>query len=140
VVDPPKAERQAGRRWSNVRMLMPSTRHADREPRIALASVIRLAQLPNLSRFVSWPGQVAIVRMWVGMSVVYCASLSFWPYPKTYLWGMVLYVLSLGLVLVSGVWGARLTWQARLGAAHTMSVGTVFWAVGLAVAETLPPQ
>jgi hypothetical protein len=79
------------------------------------------------------------VRLWVGLSVVYCAALSFWPYPKTYLWGMVLYLLSLGLMTVSGVWGARLSWDARLGSAHTLSIGTVMWALTLVVAETLPP-
>jgi hypothetical protein len=137
---PMQSERRAGRRWSNVFLLMPSRRHPDPGPRVALESALRLPRLPGLIGFVGTPGPVAMVRIWVGLGVVYSASLSFWPYPKTYLWGMVLYLLSLGLLLVCGVWGARLTWQARLGAAHTVALGTVFWAVGLAAVETLPLQ
>ena len=41
--------------------------------------------------------------------------------------------------MVNGVWGARLSWDARLGAAHTLSLGTVFWAVTLAAVEAVPP-
>jgi uncharacterized membrane protein len=79
-----------------------------------------------------------MVRMWVGLGVVHSAAMTFWPYPKTYFWGLVLYLLSLALVLVTGVWGARLSWEARLGAAHTVALGTVVSAIALAAAETLP--
>jgi hypothetical protein len=78
-----------------------------------------------------------MLRMWVGLGALHCASMTFWPYPKTYLWGLVLYILSLGLVLVTGVWGARLSWEARLGAAHTVALGTVLWAVTLAATDTM---
>jgi hypothetical protein len=136
---PQQPGRRPGLRWSNVRILMPPPRPADRESRVALLSAWRLPQLPSLGRFARAPGPAMQVRLWVGLSVVYCAALSFWPYPKTYLWGMVLYLLSLGLMTVSGVWGARLSWDARLGSAHTLSIGTVMWALTLVVAETLPP-
>jgi hypothetical protein len=76
--------------------------------------------------------------MWVGLGASYGAAMAFWPYPKTYLWGLVLYLLSLGLVLVAGAWGARLSWQERLGSAHTVALVTVLWALVLAAAEILP--
>jgi hypothetical protein len=37
----------------------------------------------------------------------------------------VLDQLCLALALVAGVWGARLSWEQRLGAAHTLALGTV---------------
>ena len=80
-----------------------------------------------------------MVRCWVALGVIYSASLAFWPYPKTYFWGMVFYLLSLGLVLISGIWGARMSWEARLGAAHTIALGTVLWAVKLVAVDTLLP-
>jgi hypothetical protein len=99
---------------------------------------ISLPEVPDLNRFFRMPGPATIARMWVALGVLSSAAMTFWPYPKTYLWGMVLYLLSLGLVLVAGVWGARLSWYARLGAAHTVALGTVLWAVVLAT-ETVPP-
>jgi hypothetical protein len=84
------------------------------------------------------PEPVTLARMWVALGAAYSASMTFWPYPKTYLWGMVLYLLCLGLALVASIWGARLSWDARLGSAHTVALGTTFWAVTLAIVEALP--
>lgn len=141
-----------GSRWTNVRLHMPSRPAPSLWERFAPAFAISLPQLPDLGgfvrmpslpplpdlgRFVRTPGPVTLVRMWVALGAIYSTSITFWPYPKTYLWGMVLYVLSLGLLVVTGVWGARLSWEARLGAAHTIAVGTVLWAVTLVTVETL---
>jgi hypothetical protein len=136
-VAPSPVERRPGTRWTHVRLLMPSRRAPDRGAPFASLSNITLPQLPDLSRFSRMPGPVAMLRMWVGLGALHCASMTFWPYPKTYLWGLVLYILSLGLVLVTGVWGARLSWEARLGAAHTVALGTVLWAVTLAATNTM---
>jgi hypothetical protein len=51
---------------------------------------------------------------------------------------MVFYILSLGVALVAGIWGARLTWDARLGSAHTVALGSAVWAVTLSAAEVMP--
>jgi hypothetical protein len=51
---------------------------------------------------------------------------------------MVLYLLCLGLALVASIWGARLSWDARLGAAHTVALCTAVWAVTLVTVEALP--
>ena len=110
----------------------------DVAPRFAFASAISLPQVPDLTRLFRMPGPVIVTRMWVGLGAVYGGAMTYWPYPKTYLWGLVSYLLSLGLVLVTGIWGARLSWEARLGAAHTIALATVLWAITLAAAVTLP--
>jgi hypothetical protein len=145
------AEQRPGSRWTNIRILMPDARTPGRRNRFAFASAIGRVHLRKLTRslighvhlrrltrFFGALGPVASVRLWVGLGAVYSASLAFWPYPKTYVLGMVLYIFSLALVLVAGIWGARLSWDARLGAAHTVALGTVLWAVRL-TATTLPP-
>jgi hypothetical protein len=75
--------------------------------------------------------------MWVGLAAIYSVSMTFWPYPKTYVLGMVLYLLSLGLLVVAGAWGARLSWDGRLGGAHTIAIGTVVWSILLATVEAV---
>jgi hypothetical protein len=62
----------------------------------------------------------------------------YWPYSQAWPWGLLLYLSAVLLVLVTGIWGAKLTWSARLPAAHTIAVGTVCWGVALLVAEALP--
>jgi len=135
------AELRPGSRWTNVRIMMPaapSARPANRFGAAAAALLSRLPALPNPARMFTTPGSAMLVRMWVGLGAVYSASLTFWPYPKTYFWGLGFYLISLALMLVTGVWGARLSWEARLGAAHTVALGTVLWAVGVAATQTLP--
>jgi hypothetical protein len=134
----PQTELRPGNRWTNVRLLMPSRPAPSFGKRLALGSAIALPQLPDLTHLFRMPGPLTVARMWVGLGVVYSASMTFWPYPKTYLWGLVLYLLSLGLALVAGVWGARLSWESRLGGAHTLALGAVAWAVTLAALQTLP--
>jgi len=131
------AEHQYGNRWTNVRLLMPPARAPELARRLTFASAVSLPQLPGLRQLVRMPGPATVARMWVALAAFYSASMAFWPYPRTYLWGIVSYLLCLGLVLVSGVWGARLSWDARLGTAHSIAIGSVLWAVTLAAAEAL---
>jgi hypothetical protein len=133
-----------GSRWSNVRITMPAMhtprfrRRLARRVAVMLGRLPKLPALPALSRLVRMPGPTTSVRMWVGLGAVYSAMLTFWPYQRTYLWGILFYLVSLSLVVVTGVWGARLSWEARLGAAHTVALGTVLWAVRLASTQLLP--
>jgi hypothetical protein len=133
-----QAEPRLVNRWTNVRLLMPPARTPGTAKHLALVPIISLSQVPDLNRYLRMPAPIVMTRMWVGLGAVYSASMAFWPYPKTYLWGLLLYLFCLGLVLVSGVWGARLSWEARLGASHTIALGSVVWAVTLVAAETLP--
>ena len=75
--------------------------------------------------FIRMPDAVMVVRFWVGLGAFYLISMTFWPYPKTYWWGLDAYLLSLAIMLVSGIWGARLAWDARLGASQTVALGSV---------------
>jgi hypothetical protein len=139
-----------GRRWTNVRLLMPARPAAAWAPPFAFGHAATLPHVSTLSRSSMFsrffdlsrvfrtPGPVTMARMWAGLAAAYSASLTFWPYPKTYLWGMVLYLLCLGLALVASVWGARLSWDARLGGAHTVALGTALWAVMLGTVLALP--
>lgn len=122
----------------DARSLVPSRPAPAFGEAVAFRSAVSLPQLPDLTRFFRMPGHVTIARLWVALGALDGAAMTFWPYPKTYLWGLVLYLLSLGLVAVTGIWGARLTWDTRLGAAHTIALGTVAWALTLGIALTVP--
>lgn len=135
----------AGGRWTNVRLLMPPTRTpglTERFPVLASVGWPRLPDLPalpDLTRIIRIPGNVMMARFWVGLAAIYSTSMIFWPYPKAYPWGLEAYLMCLGLVLVAGIWGARLSWDARLGGAHTVALGSALCAVALAAVEALPP-
>lgn len=140
----PKAPARPVNRWSNVRLLRPAT-PAHGPSRAYASSAVSLPEMPDVGRFVTLlagyfrlPSQLTMVRMWVGLGLVHGAAMTAWPYPRTYFWGLALYLFSLALVLVAGVWGARLSWDARLGGAHVVALGTVFWALFLGCAVVLP--
>ena len=62
----------------------------------------------------------------------------FWPYANTCGMGLWLYLAAVLLVIITGVWGAKLTWDLELGAAHTLALCTIFWGLVLVAAEVLP--
>jgi len=143
---PPEQHVPRVSRWTNVRILMPAMRAA--HPRRTFSSALGLPDLPalaipDLSAFwLTSPGEttarVLIVRTWVTLGLLLSLSMPYWPYPKTYLLGLLLYIFAVALVAVAGVWAAKLTWEVRLGAAHTISLGIVLWAIVLVAADTLP--
>lgn len=96
--------------------------------------------LPQLSLPVLTETQwtVLTARMFVGLGLALAAAMPFWPYANTCSWGLMLYLSAALLVVVTGVWGAKLTWDARLGAAHTLALCTVFWGLTFVTAEVLP--
>ena len=84
------------------------------------------------------PTGTAVVWMCVGLAVALGLAMPFWPYPKASVWWLLLYLLAVAMVVVAGVWAARLTWATRLGAAHMVAIGVVCWGITLAAEETLP--
>jgi hypothetical protein len=78
------------------------------------------------------------VRTFVGLGVMLSAAMRYWPYAHAWSWGLLFYLGAVLLLLVTGIWGAKLTWDARLPAAHTVAIGTVVWGLGLLAAETVP--
>jgi hypothetical protein len=151
---PPAPQVHRVSRWTSARILMPAMRTAG--PRKTFASAIGLPDLPALRlpnlpalRLPDLPAlrlpalteatrRVLIIRAWVTLGLLLSVSLPYWPYPKTYLLGMLLYLFAVALLVVAGVWSAKLTWDVRLGGAHTVSIGIVLWAIALVAAETMP--
>lgn len=62
----------------------------------------------------------------------------YWPYPKAGALWLLWYLFAVGMVLVAGIWSARLTWNTRQGVAHTVALGVVLWGITLAAEETIP--
>ena len=77
-------------------------------------------------------------RFFVGISVLLSAAMPYWPYPHAWSWGLLFYFFAVVLVVIAGIWSAKLTWDARLPAAHTLAVGTIVWGLGLLAAEAVP--
>lgn len=130
-------------RWTSARLIMPAAPMEPKSNRFTFASRLNLPALPALPSlpdfgwFSLTPGPVAIVRLWVGLGVALGASMAYWPYPRTYFIGLFVYLFAVDVVLLTGVWAAKLSWDARLGGAHTIALGTVLWSITLAVQQTL---
>jgi hypothetical protein len=130
-----------GQRWTTARVLMPAARTEPRKP-FAFASALRLPALPAIpfqfqALTDTWSSALS-ARVFVGLGVLLSAALPHWPYAHGWSWGLVLYLSAILLNLVTGIWSAKLTWDARLPAAHTVAVGIVLWGFGLLAAETVP--
>ena len=128
-----------GRRYSTATLLMPAERTEPKRP-FAFASAINLPSLPRIPfpSLGDLQSGTLPARMWVGLGVVLSAAMPYWPYAHAWSWGLLTYFLAMVLVVITGIWGAKLTWDARLPAAHTVSVGTVVWGLGLLASETVP--
>jgi hypothetical protein len=128
-----------GRPWTTARLLMPAMR-TERRKSFAFASAISLPTLPRIAlpalNETEWA--TLSVRTFVGLGVLLSAAMPYWPYSHAWSWGLLLYVSAILLVVVTGIWGAKLTWDARLPAAHTIAVGILIWGLGLLAAETVP--
>lgn len=91
--------------------------------------------LPSLASRMTGP---AVVWTSLGLGVALGVAMPFWPYPKACAWWLLFYLFAVAMVVVAGVWAARLTWVTRLGIAHMVALGVVFWGITLAADETLP--
>ena len=79
-----------------------------------------------------------VVWVSVGLGVALGIAMPFWPYPKACAWWLLFYLFAVAMVVVAGIWAARLSWMTRLGVAHMVALGVVFWGITLAADETLP--
>ena len=91
--------------------------------------------LPSLR---NWTTGTTVVWTSLGLGVALGVAMPFWPYPKACAWWLLFYLFAVAMVVVAGVWAARLTWVTRLGVAHMLALGVVFWGITLAADETLP--
>jgi hypothetical protein len=98
-------------------------------------SIKERVSVPSLT---SWTTGTTVVWTSLGLGVALGVAMPFWPYPKACAWWLLLYLCAVAMVVVAGVWAARLTWVTRLGVAHMVALGVVFWGITLAADETLP--
>jgi len=119
--------------WSSNRLLMPSMRKTSARKVFAFASDITM-NMPTMPRIglPAWTeAQWAVLtaRMFVALGVALGAAMPYWPYKTAGPWSLGLYVSAIVLLIVTGIWGSKLTWDARLARAHTIAVATVMWGV-----------
>ncbi|MGH7306867.1 MAG: hypothetical protein ACRELZ_26640 [Candidatus Rokuibacteriota bacterium] len=84
------------------------------------------------------PMSSAAVWSCVGLGVLLGAALPQWPYAKACGWWLALYMAAAEIVVISGIWGARVSWKSRLGFAHVIAVSTIIWGLALTAQEVLP--
>jgi hypothetical protein len=132
-----------GRSWTTAHVLMPANRTVRRKRFAFTLPAFTFHQFHQLRRVAlqkiratQW--STFSVRIYVGLGVLLCAAMPYWPYAHAWSWGLLLYLSAVELVVVTGIWGAKLTWDAELPGAHTVAVGTVIWGLGLLVWETAP--
>lgn len=131
-----------GRPWSNATLHMPEIASRPQRRTLALASAFGSIS-HSLPRFhvpamAEWHWDLITARMFVGLGLALSSALMFWPYANTCGMGLWLYLAAVLLVIITGVWGAKLTWDLELGAAHTLALCTIFWGLVLVAAEVLP--
>ena len=106
-----------------------------------ISNRIAVPSLPSLPSFRSLTARnTRTMPVWVcvGLGVALSAAMPFWPYPKACAWWLLLYLLAVAMVVVAGIWAARVSWITRVGVAHMVALGVVFWGITLAADETLP--
>lgn len=134
----------AGRPFTTARLIMPAVRSEPKSSKVRdLAAAIPLPKLPalglpRLPELDESQWSALSTNIFVGLGVLLGAAMPFWPYAHAWSWGLLIYLGAVQLVVVTGIWGAKLTWDARLPAAHTVSCGTAIWGLGLLAAEAVP--
>jgi hypothetical protein len=138
----PIAQTPKASRWSTNRLLMPSLQRASRRKDFALASVMtmNMPALPKigLPDWTETQWAVLTARMFVALGVALGAAMPYWPYTTAGPWSLGLYLSAVILVIVTGIWGSKLTWDARLARAHTIAIVTIMWGLILVAAVVLP--
>jgi hypothetical protein len=142
-------------RWSTNRIFMPTSSAGQARRSFAFASSLRglggslhfpsvraisLPAMPRIGFPVITDEQWAVItaRMFVGLGIVLSIAMPYWPYSNSHSWGLALYLFAVALVVITGIWGSKLTWDARLGRAHTIAIATVIWGLNLATVAVLP--
>jgi len=80
----------------------------------------------------------AAVWSTVALGVLLGAALPQWPYEKACGPWLGLYLAAIEIVVVAGIWGARVSWKSRLGFAHVIAICTIMWGLALTAQEVLP--
>jgi len=85
----------------------------------------------------------ALVRplgVWVrvGLTAVLALALTQWPFAQACGLGLAAYLAAVGVVLVSGGWGAVSAWRLRLPKTHALALLTLLGGLTLVAFEVLP--
>jgi len=78
----------------------------------------------------------ALLRMVVVAGLA--GGLVFWPYARVCGAGLFAYMAAEVLVLVGGVWTSTITFRARLGTLHVLSLALVLWSLVTLAADVAP--
>jgi hypothetical protein len=84
------------------------------------------------------PMSSAAVWSCVGLGVLLGAALPQWPYAKACGPWLALYMAAVEIVVIAGIWAARVSWKSRLGFAHVIAICTIIWGLALTAQEVLP--
>ena len=76
----------------------------------------------------------------VSLGVLLGAALPGWPYENACGSWLLLYLSAVSLVVIAGLWGARVSWKGRVGWAHMLAVITIIWGLALTAQEVLPRE
>ena len=76
----------------------------------------------------------------VSLGVLLAAAVPAWPYENDCGQWLFLYLGSVSLVVIAGVWGARVSWRGRIGWAHVLAVMTIIWGLALTAHQVLPRE
>jgi hypothetical protein len=74
----------------------------------------------------------------VGLTAVLALALTQWPFAQACGLGLAAYLAAVGVVLVSGVWGAVSSWRLRLPKTHALALLTLLGGLTLVALEVLP--
>jgi hypothetical protein len=74
----------------------------------------------------------------VSLGVLLGAALPGWPYDRDCGSWLLLYLSAVSLVVIAGLWGARVSWRGRIGWAHVLAVTTIIWGLALTAHEVAP--
>ena len=98
------------------------------------------ASAPAPARVRAPAARVHPLGVWVrvGLTAVLALALTQWPFARACGLGLAAYLVAIGVVLVSGVWGAVSTWRLRLPKAHALALLTLLGGLTLVVLEVLP--
>lgn len=76
----------------------------------------------------------------VSLGVLLAAAVPAWPYENDCGQWLFLYLGSVSLVVIAGLWGARVSWRGRIGWAHVLAVMTIIWGLALTAHQVLPRE
>ena len=86
------------------------------------------------------PPPVRPLGVWVrvGLTAVLALALTQWPFARACGLGLAAYLATVGVVLVSGMWGTVSAWQLRLPKTHALALLTLLGGLTLVALEVLP--